>query len=134
LETLDAPNIIFTRSGTWSVHRDDSVLVDSSVIVLGHTGEHYRCSHRRPAATVIGLARQYLEAHYQERCSLHDLASAVHANPFHLHQLFRSTTGQTPQQYLSSVRLDHAKRALAEGESSVVLPLVFSASPYRPTA
>ncbi len=67
----------------------------------------------------VDKARDYLEAHYSQNISLDTLASVTGVSPFHLARLFRAQTGLPPHAYLVHVRLRHAKRLLARGESII---------------
>lgn len=64
----------------------------------------------------IATAREYLHSHYAERVRLDELASLVHLSPFHLSRAFRATVGVPPHRYQLLVRIELAKRLLADGE------------------
>jgi len=64
-------------------------------------------------------ARDLLAAEYQSPISLDQAAREACLSPFHFHRLFRSTFGETPHDFLTSRRMDRARRLLASGEMSV---------------
>lgn len=51
--------------------------------------------------------------------SIREAMSRIPVNPDHLRRLFTKEMGQTPQQYLSHLRLDKAKRLLSEEHEKV---------------
>jgi AraC-like DNA-binding protein len=62
-------------------------------------------------------ARDRLAAEYQAKLSLEHAAREACLSPFHFHRLFTSTFGETPHDFVTRRRMDHAKRLLAAGES-----------------
>jgi AraC-like DNA-binding protein len=70
----------------------------------------------RPAASAdhaVRLTRDFLEAHYAENVSLHDLARVAGLSPYHLVRVFRRATGLPPHAYLLQARVARAKALLA---------------------
>lgn len=57
--------------------------------------------------------------HLHEPLSLNDLADAAGWSPFHFHRLFRATTGIPPNAFLTTLRLQEAKRLLLTTPASV---------------
>jgi AraC-like DNA-binding protein len=64
-------------------------------------------------------ARDRLAAEYQTKVSLEQAAREACLSPFHFHRLFTSAFGETPHEFITHRRLDHAKRLLAAGNMSV---------------
>lgn len=62
----------------------------------------------------IGQIITYLQEHYSEPLSLKRLSEMVFLSPNYICTLFKEETGQTISDYLTSLRIDHAKRLLAE--------------------
>jgi AraC family transcriptional regulator of adaptative response/methylated-DNA-[protein]-cysteine methyltransferase len=67
----------------------------------------------------ITKAIQYLDEHYREQPALDDVASAVGLSPFHFQRLFKRWAGVTPKRFLQFLTIEHAKAALAEGQSTL---------------
>ncbi len=64
-------------------------------------------------------ARDLLAAEYQSKLSLERAAREACLSPFHFHRLFTAAFGETPHEFLTSRRMDLAKRLLAAAEMSV---------------
>jgi AraC-like DNA-binding protein len=64
-------------------------------------------------------ARDYLLGHFNEDVSLHQLAQHCHVSPFHFSRIFRDIMHSSPYQYLSALRLDHAKNLLGTTDQPV---------------
>ncbi|MER5436647.1 AraC family transcriptional regulator [Streptomyces sp. NPDC002588] len=81
--------------------------------------------HGRPAVSGALGPRQmdtvvaYMRAHLADRIGLDDLAREVALSRFHFLRLFSATTGQTPHQFLTGLRIQTARRLLEAGDEPV---------------
>jgi AraC-like DNA-binding protein len=64
-------------------------------------------------------ARDLLAANYQTQVVLEQAAREACYSPFHFHRLFLTAFGETPHDFLTRRRMEHAKRLLASGEMTV---------------
>ena len=64
--------------------------------------------------TPISEVFSYIKNHYMEEIRLDDLAAVVHLNKNYLVRQFKKTFGISPISYLIKVRMDYAKKFLAE--------------------
>lgn len=73
------------------------------------------------SATLPGLsrARDYLAAHFNEHVCLADAAARAGLSPFYFHRLFTGTFNETPHEFVTRLRIDHAKKLLLAGNHSV---------------
>lgn len=74
-----------------------------------------------------------LDARFAEPLSMDDVAQAAACSRARLFQLFKRSTGMTPNDYLQRLRVNRAQRALAETDDSVTdvaLACGFSTSQY----
>jgi AraC family transcriptional regulator, regulatory protein of adaptative response / methylated-DNA-[protein]-cysteine methyltransferase len=74
---------------------------------------------------ILEKARNYLDAHRDERVTLEKLASAVGASPFHLQRRFKEAFGVSPRDYQDAHRVEAVKSSLKNG--SRVTDAVFEA-------
>jgi len=64
---------------------------------------------------VVQSAKSYLQDHYQENISLHQVAQWVHMSPFYFSRVFHAEMGLPPHAYLTQIRIMRAKRLLTSG-------------------
>ena len=64
-------------------------------------------------------ARDLLATGYQSQIFLDAAAREACLSPFHFHRLFRSTFGETPHEFLTRRRMEHARHLLASGAMTV---------------
>jgi AraC-like DNA-binding protein len=64
-------------------------------------------------------SRDYLAAGLNQPLRLADAAREACLSPYHYHRLFARTFGETPHDFLTSLRIDRAKRMLARERLSV---------------
>lgn len=62
---------------------------------------------------------RYLEQHYAANLSLDDIAGALFTSKYHLSRVFKEVTGFTIVEYLTAVRLQHARALLASTDARV---------------
>ncbi|HIQ06712.1 MAG TPA: helix-turn-helix domain-containing protein [Anaerolineae bacterium] len=67
----------------------------------------------------VQAAIEWLQVHYAEPVSLSELAAAVGISPRHLSRLFREAVGQTPAEYLETLRLSVAQSMLMGTDRSI---------------
>lgn len=63
---------------------------------------------------IIEKTRQLIENSYMDQISIASLAEKVYLTPTYLCVLFKQTTGQTVNEYITHVRMQHAKALLAD--------------------
>src|SRR5579859_589828 len=90
------------------------------------SGMVYRSSvsgsfHSMSRATISELcrARDFLAARFNERVSLCDAAAHAGLSPFYFHRLFAQTFNETPHEFVTRLRIDHAKKLLLADNHSV---------------
>ena len=65
--------------------------------------------HNASMEAILEKARNYLDAHRDERVTLEKLASAVGASPFHLQRRFKEAFGVSPRDYQDAHRVEAVK-------------------------
>ena len=58
------------------------------------------------------MAKSYLDKHYNENISIHMISSILGVSDSHLRRSFKKQYGKSPQEYLTSIRLNAAKEIL----------------------
>lgn len=65
----------------------------------------------------IVQAKLFIDRHYMEPIDLDNIADEAVFSKFHFIRLFKKTYTKTPHQYLTSVRVDHARLLFQKGLS-----------------
>jgi AraC-like DNA-binding protein len=60
-------------------------------------------------------AKLFIDANFASRLDLNDISDEACFSKFHFARLFRDVYGKTPHQYLSDVRIAHARNMLIAG-------------------
>ncbi len=63
--------------------------------------------------------RDYLAANFNARISLAEAAALAELSPFYFQRLFAEAFGETPHEFVTRLRIDHAKKLLLAGNHSV---------------
>ncbi|MFZ6001055.1 MAG: helix-turn-helix domain-containing protein [Bacteroidota bacterium] len=107
---------------------DDWVLrlVDKVMRILGNRNEVQPIpeSSKRYHLVTIEKAKEYLLTHFDQNVTLQQLASHCCVSIFHFSRLFKSIMRVSPYQYLSGIRLHHAK-VLLESTHQTVTQIAF---------
>ena len=80
--------------------------------------------------------RDFMETHLDEDLSIDALANEACLSPFHFARAFKAATGMAPHGYLSNLRVEKAKRLIAEGEmplAEIAYTCGFSSQAYFTT-
>ncbi|HEX2958835.1 MAG TPA: AraC family transcriptional regulator [Chitinispirillaceae bacterium] len=81
----------------------------------------------------VNKALEFLNAHYGEKISINDMASAANCSVSHFSRIFKEETSVAPSDYIMKIRLDYAKRMLRSDEKTltqVALDCGFNSSSY----
>lgn len=63
--------------------------------------------------------QKYLENNFSEDIKISELADKFYISPYYLSHILKKATGYSPKQYLTLIRLTHAKEFLLESDLSV---------------
>jgi AraC family transcriptional regulator len=76
-------------------------------------------ANRGLSPTQVRQIRDYIDANYQAEIGLVELAAAVNFSPDYFLRQFKRSMGITPHQYLTQIRVEHAKRLLTQGLTTI---------------
>ncbi|MBU5212388.1 response regulator [Bacillus oleronius] len=76
----------------------------------------WRANHQKG---YLQTAKEYIENNYEKNISLEEVADFVELSPFHFTKMFKEKFGVTFIDYLTDVRLEHAKRELIHTNKSL---------------
>ena len=63
---------------------------------------------------------EFIEAHIEDDLNVATLASTACLSPLHFARVFKTATGESPHQYVSARRLEHAKALLTQTDRTLV--------------
>lgn len=101
-------------------------LLEKVMMLLGsvETPENIPDKLKQYHLTTVESARDYILTHFKENISLQQLAAHCLVSPFHFSRIFTSIIKTTPHQFLTAVRLTHA-RVLLTGTNSPVSDIAY---------
>lgn len=67
----------------------------------------------------IKKAVAFLEERYQDNITLDDIAKEVNISRYHLLRIFKSETGKTPFEFLTDIKIQHAKKLLVNKKFNI---------------
>lgn len=94
------------------------MLAEKAIAAASGQSQSYRKAapqHQRRIASAI----RYMEENFREPVGLRELAEASHLSKYHFLRTFRQVTGNTPYQYLLSIRMRRVAIALATSNVSI---------------
>ncbi len=69
--------------------------------------------------TLVSKVKSYIEENYQKDISLEDVSRLVDISPYYFSKLFKKESGKNFIEYLTEVRMKHAKQFLRNGSYSI---------------
>lgn len=81
----------------------------------------------------VNKALEFLNEHYAEKISVHDMATAANCSVSHFSRIFKEETGIAPSDYIMKISLDYAKRMLRSYEKTltqIAIDCGFNSSSY----
>lgn len=69
----------------------------------------------------VRLCLEYMQQHFRENITLETLALITGYSRLHVLRLFKQELGQTPHQWLTAIRLEHAKKLLSDTNQNIDL-------------
>ncbi|MGF1628058.1 MAG: helix-turn-helix domain-containing protein [Kiloniellaceae bacterium] len=106
---------VATQGGGSVLGRQSALLAAMAELYRRHGSPRPRQAVPGQERSRIGRVADYLQAHYAEAVSLEDLAALAGMSAFHLVRSFKKELGLPPHVYLTQLRLQQARRLLAQG-------------------
>lgn len=86
---------------------------------LVNAAEHIGRKQQEKADNVVERAKAYIVSHFNTELSLEDMAREVGISPYYLSKLFKEAEGTNYIDYVTSLRIDYAKKNLVESDRSI---------------
>ena len=87
-------------------------------LILRHADQRRSLASPGRENLAVNRVREYMEAHFTDNFSIHDLAEVCNLSPFYLIRAFRASTGVPPHVYQQQIRVRRAKELMAQGCSA----------------
>jgi AraC-like DNA-binding protein len=105
------------QDGEPGLARDDFAFSFLHQLVARHSATNILQPRNGNEDFAVRRTRQFLDEHYAERISLHELARSTRLSACHLNRSFRRKIGMPPHEYQLQVRILKAKSFLRRGRS-----------------
>ena len=103
-----------TNLKTFSI-KGEQLITTYCVAINAYIAENGRCQHR----LYITKAKEYIDNNIENHFTLEDVANEIYISPAYLSHLFNNLTGTTYSSYVTSVRIDMAKKLLIATDKSI---------------
>ena len=98
----------------------EKLCIDNNRAIKASNNIHVvKKSTRKALYLRISTAKDWMEANYHRPITLNDMAKIAMMNSQHFLRVFKQTFRITPYQYLTKIRLGHARRLLAESDEGI---------------
>jgi AraC family transcriptional regulator len=129
LDVLSAPDPLIASMATAIIRaneagRDELYAQSAAQFLVAHLltpQVSHEPEHRRLNYHQLSMITDYMHAHLAERITLEDLAREVAMSRFHFLRLFSATTGLSPMQFLTELRIHTARRYLTTSDEPIRL-------------
>ncbi len=106
-------NTVDLRHNVFLQENARSLKAFAKQFLIAKIGEINRIKISR-AGALLAKAVAYLEENFSKEISLEEVAEAIRISPFYLSKLFKKELGTTFLDYLTGIRIKHAKEILAD--------------------
>lgn len=80
--------------------------------VLERLTQHFASKYTQQRERLVDRVKQYVAEHFGDDLSMQDIADYVAYTPNYISLVFSRSTGRTVKEYITGVRVEHAKRLL----------------------
>lgn len=105
------------------LRRENALLAFLHKLVARHSTASIPLPRDGNEDCAVRRSKQFLDEHYADGVSLHDLARLTGLSPYHLNRSFCRKIGMPPHAYQLQVRIERAKTALRAGSSIALVAL-----------
>jgi AraC-like DNA-binding protein/ligand-binding sensor protein len=118
LAELQAAYVAAPVMDTERFHAATTLLAAFSIQLAGELNR-LLMAEENAESPAIARAKQYINAHLDERISLDEVAAHVCVSPFYFCKIFKQATGMTLTEYINRRRVEWAKRKLLNPHARV---------------
>lgn len=107
------------ESGAGKLEKESFIWATFSQLITDYSDRKAQLSARYREPHAVKIALDYLTDNLAANISLHELSSLSGFSAYHFLRIFRDTVGLPPHAYQTQLRINRAKKLLAEGEDIV---------------
>lgn len=98
-----------------------SISTQIVIQMLRETGNYKEIdgAELRANRNYVNRAIEYMLAYYNANLKMEDICKQIHLSPYYFARMFKDKTGQSPHEFLLSVRIDKAEQMLKSGGYSI---------------
>lgn len=96
-----------------------SISTQVVIQILRETQNKVKAARFHADKNYISRAREYMLAYYSANIKIEDICKEVHLSPYYFVRMFKEKTGQSPHEFLMSVRMTKAVEMLKNGDYSI---------------
>jgi YesN/AraC family two-component response regulator len=93
---------------------DFSEIIDFLINYLDYSLGQIKSNNEQSSNIIVEKVKKYINEHYSEEITLTKLSEVVYVNPTYLCRLFKAKSGENYMDYLTRVRIEHAKELLSD--------------------
>jgi two-component system response regulator YesN len=107
------------RLGNVRAHKDLASMKQFLVDLFQHIVDRMSAVRSHPSDLLVEQVKAYIHEHLHGDLSLHALSKAKFVSPFYLSRLFHQVTGEPLTAYITGVKIEEAKKLLANDKYRV---------------
>lgn len=107
------------ESSAGKLEKESSIYATFTQLIIGYSDRKSQRSRRYKKSQAIKLALDYLTDNLADNISLNELSSLTGFSAYHFLRVFRDTVGLPPHAYQTQLRINRAKKLLADGKDIV---------------
>ena len=111
--------IRYERLPEIGVTEDIAIILDKGKAHLLSVVQHVQVWRNNHAKGLLHKAKEYIEEHYADSITLELVADYVELSPFYFSKLFKDRFGMTFIDYLTEIRINHAKAEMVDQGKSL---------------
>lgn len=96
-----------------------SISIQIVIQILRETENYHREKKIHIKQNYVNLAKEYMMAYYASNLKIEDICEQIYLSPSYFLRMFKEKTGQTPHEFLLSVRMNKAEEMLKKGDYTI---------------
>ena len=86
---------------------------------ISAAAENISQKEKKQASSLVEKASAYIQSHFAGELSLDDVSREINISPYYFSKLFKEETGENFVEYVTRIRIEHAKELLMQPDYSI---------------